>query len=139
MGCELGKVVLLGVFGLGTYWDWKEKQIYLYFPILASIVGMILHLIFQEHSWKELLCGMTIGVVVLLVSYFSRESIGMGDGMMLIASGTFLGFWANLELFMIALLLSGVTALFLIVVKRKGRKDRLPFIPFLLVAYLFLL
>lgn len=135
----MGKIVLLGVFGLGTYWDWKEKQIYLYFPILASIVGMILHLIFQEHTWKELLFGMAIGVVVLLVSYLSRESIGMGDGMMLIASGTFLGFWANLELFMIALLLSGVTALFLIVVRRKGRKDRLPFIPFLLVAYLFLL
>lgn len=136
---QLGKVVLLGVFGLGAYWDWKEQQICLYVPILAGIAGIILHLFFQEYTWIELLCGMAIGVIVLFAAWFGGESIGIGDGMMLVASGTFLGFWGNLELFMIALFISGITALFLIVVKRKGRKDRLPFIPFLLAAYLFLL
>lgn len=139
MEYQLGEVVLLGVFGLGAYWDWKEQQICLYFPILAGIAGIILHLVFQEHTWMELLLGMVIGVVVLFVAWFGGESIGIGDGMMLVASGTFLGFWGNLELLMIALFISGITALFFIVVKRKGRKDRLPFIPFLLAAYLFLL
>lgn len=139
MGSEIGQILLLGVLGLGTYWDWKEKQIYLYLPIFAGIVGIILHLVLGEHTWMDIALGMAIGIVVLVISWTSRESIGTGDGMMLIASGAFLGGWGNLELLMIALLLVGVTALFLIVAKRKGRKDRLPFIPFLLVAYLFLL
>ena len=135
----MGQLLLLGMFGLGAYWDWKEKKIYVYLPLVAGIFGIVLHLFNQEYTWKEMICGMMIGVVVLLIAWMSRESIGVGDGMILTASGIYLGFWGNLELLMIALLFAGVTALCLIVARRKGRKDKLPFVPFLLVAYLFLL
>ena len=80
---------------------------------------------------------MGIGVVLLLIAWTGRECIGAGDGVMLVASGTFLGFWGNLRLLIAALFLAAVAALFLLVIKRKGRNYRMPFLPFLLVAYLF--
>lgn len=137
MSSLIGQTVLLAVFGMAAYRDWKEKQIYLYMPIMAGIVGLILHLLYQERTLLEIFLGAGLGVIMIIIALVSRESIGIGDGVMLMVSGIFLGPWKNLELLISALMLVGVTALFLIVVKKKERNYRVPFLPFLLVAYLF--
>lgn len=137
MGNLIGKTLLLGVLAITAYRDWKEQCIYLYVPMLAGIAGLILHLLYQEHAITDVLWGTGIGVIAILVAVISGESIGIGDGVMLMVSGIFLGFWGNLALLLTALLLVGATALFLVVIKRKGRDYRVPFLPFLLVAYLF--
>lgn len=131
------RTMLLAVLGMAAYRDWREKNIYLYMPIMAGIVGLILHLIYREHTLMELLLGAGLGGIMILIALVSRESIGIGDGVMLMVSGIFLGIWKNLELLLTALVLVGVAALFLIVVKKKRRDYRVPFLPFLLVAYLF--
>ena len=133
----LGSMVLLGVLAITAYRDYKEKSIYLYLPIVAGVIGVLLHIFFWEHDLPDMLLGAAIGGCVLLIAWVSKESIGAGDGIMLMVSGIYLGFWENLELFFTALLLVGVLALFLMVVKKKRRDYRVPFLPFLLVAYLF--
>jgi leader peptidase (prepilin peptidase)/N-methyltransferase len=65
--------------------------------------------------------------------------VGLADGMILIVSGIFLGFEKNLEVFVAGLFLVGITSLFLSVIKKKGRTYRIPFAPFLLVGYLFVM
>lgn len=137
MGNLIGKMLLLGVLAITAYRDWKEKVIYLYVPMLAGVAGLILHLFYQEHTIMDVFCGTGIGAVVILIAMISGESIGIGDGVMLMVSGIFLGFWGNLALFFTALLLVGLAALFLVVIKRKEKNYRVPFLPFLLVAYLF--
>ena len=133
----LGSMVLLGVLAITAYRDYKEKSIYLYLPIAAGVIGVLLHIFFWERDLPDMLLGAGIGGCVLLLAWVSKESIGAGDGIMLMVSGIYLGFWENLELFFSALLLVGVLALFLMVVKKKRRDYRVPFLPFLLVAYLF--
>ena len=78
-------------------------------------------------------------MVMLLVSWVTKESIGAGDGLMLIACGVFMELWITVTLLMIAFGLVGLTALYMIVVKKKGKGYRLPFLPYLLVAYLCIL
>lgn len=136
-GGLIGNTALLGVLAVTAYQDWREQKISIYLPCAAGIVGLLLYLFYREHTLTDLLMGMGIGVVMLLIAWVGRECIGAGDGVMLVASGTFLGFWGNLKLLFAALLLAAVAALFLLVIKRKGRNYRMPFLPFLLVAYLF--
>lgn len=134
--CLLGDTILLGVLGIAAYRDWKEKTVCLYLPLLAGIMGLLIHLAFREHTLADVLGGVGIGIIVLLIAACSGECVGMGDGLMLMASGAFLGFWRNLELLLTALLFVGAAALFLIVIKRKRRDYRVAFLPFLLAAYL---
>ena len=75
----------------------------------------------------------------MVLSWISHGSIGAGDGAVLVATGVFLGFWGNLRLLFLALILSALVAGYLLVIKRKGRKDRMPFIPFLFLADLLLM
>lgn len=137
MDVLLKGTIVLGLFAVTAYRDWKEKSIYLYIPIIAAIVSIILHLVYRDNSLVDMLSGAGIGAVMILIAWVSKESVGIGDGVMLMVSGLFLGFRANMELFMTALLLAGVAALMLMVGMRKERSYRMPFIPFLLVAYVF--
>lgn len=139
MAAVLQQIVFLGMLGLSAYQDYKEKKVSLYCVLFAGIAGIALHILFLEHSVADILAGMSIGAVVLMISWVSRGRIGLGDGMVLVISGIFLGFWQNLKLFMMALLLAGIWSLFLLTIKKKGRNYRIPFLPFLLAAYLFIL
>lgn len=135
----LQNTILLGVFAVTAYHDWKEKTICLYAPLITGVFGILLHILNQEHTIGDILGGIAVGATVLLIGWISGECIGFGDGIMLIVSGIYLGFWANLSLFLTALLISGIAALFLLVTKKKGKNDRIPFLPFLFAAYLLYL
>lgn len=129
-------VVLLGTLTVAAYRDYKEKKVYICSMMLAASTGVLLHLFYRTPSLADMLAGAGLGVVILILSYVTRQGIGAGDGIVVLVTGIFLGFWQNLELFLTALFLAGFAALFLLVIKRKGRRYRLPFLPFLTVAYL---
>ncbi len=131
-----GKLLFLGIASLMAYADWKEQKISLVMLLSGGAAGILVQLAFREQTAAEVICGAGIGGLVLMLALVSREAVGAGDGMILIVAGIILGFWGVLELLMTALLLTGIAALFLFVVKRKGRAYRLPFVPFLLAAYL---
>ena len=131
-----GKLLFLGIASLMAYADWKEQKISLVMLLSGGAAGILVQLAFREQTAAEVICGAGIGGLVLMLALVSREAVGAGDGMILIVAGIILGFLGVLELLMTALLLTGIAALFLLVVKRKGRAYRLPFVPFLLAAYL---
>lgn len=126
----------MGILALAAYADWKEQEVPLRGLLLAGAGGFLLQLACGDTELADIVSGAAVGVLVLIAARVTGEAIGAGDGLILIVSGIFLGFWRVLWLFMTALFCSGAVALFLLVVKRKGRKYRLPFIPFLLAAYL---
>lgn len=129
-------MVLLGTLTISAYQDCREKQVYLYSMLITGIAGLLMHLLYHERTLTDLLAGAGIGAAVILFACMTRECIGIGDGAALMATGIFLGFWQNLQLFVTALFMSGFVALILLITKKKGRKYRLPFVPFLLAAYL---
>ena len=132
----LGETILLGTLAVTAYRDWKEKKIYVCGVLLCGIAGLLLHILFQERALTDMLAGASVGVMVLVIAKIGGECIGMGDGLVLMISGIFLGFWGNVSLLLTALFFAAGTAWFLLVIKGKGRKYRLPFVPFLLAAYL---
>ena len=61
------------------------------------------------------------------------------DGVLLTVTGIYLGPERNLTLFFGALVLCGIWALGLLALRKKRRTDCIPFVPFLLAAYMGML
>ncbi len=135
----LQNTLILGFFSISAFQDYRNRKINIYFLLTGGIIGLLFHLYSMELSIIEILLGMGIGMMILFLGLWSGGSVGRADGMILVVSGIFLGFEKNVEVFVMGLFLAGITSLFLSVIRRKGRTYRIPFAPFLLVGYLFVM
>lgn len=99
-------------------------------PAIAA--GLALSFVTPSRSWIDSLLGIAVGGgMPFAVIVLSRGGMGGGDIRLGAVIGAFLGWQlAVLSLFM-AVLLGGVAATALLIAGRKGRKDRIPFGPFL--------
>ena len=84
----------------------------------------------------EKLGGMAVGLVLLIISKLTQGQIGEGDGVTFLITGFSLGFERNSLLLLEALLLSFVWSLFLILMKKINLKTSLPFLPFVMTAFM---
>jgi leader peptidase (prepilin peptidase)/N-methyltransferase len=75
---------------------------------------------------------------VIFISRITGGKIGMGDGLLLCVTGLGLGFWGNMELFAYALFAAAAVSVILLILRLADRKKSIPFVPFLLLSYLFL-
>ena len=83
--------------------------------------------------------GMAVGLAMMGVSALTRGSIGMGDGMLLVVSGVFLGGAANVELLFTGLLYAAVFSLGVLALGKHKKYRELPFVPFLFLGYVTML
>ena len=127
-------IILAFVFILVcTLTDFKEKKIYGEWLGIFFVLGII-YCRYLERSAQEIAISMIPGVIVLIVSIVSHEEIGRGDGLMIINMGIMLGIEKNVMLLMISLFVCAIVSLFMIAVKKVGKKYEIPFAPFLMVA-----
>lgn len=132
-------IILLILLILCSVEDLKRKEVTVIYILLFGIIGVVFHLFCPSCSVYSMLWGLLLGIVVMAASFFSHGSIGMGDGILLVVTGVYLGGYQNLELFLIGLFLAGIWSLGLLVLKKKKRKEKIAFVPFLLVAYAVML
>ncbi|MFP3155734.1 prepilin peptidase [Lachnospiraceae bacterium ZAX-1] len=116
--------------------DIKKKKITCMYLLLFGIVGILLHLIYQNCTTYSLMGGLMIGLVLMALSKLTKGSIGIGDGLLLAITGIYLGVEDNMELLMTGLLFAAVWSLWLLTVCKKKRKHEIAFIPCLLIAYI---
>lgn len=133
------KYVLLGLLSLCTWEDIRQKKVTLIYILIFGIIGVWMHLFAPACSVYSMLWGMVPGAVMIMVSRFSRGSVGVGDGILLTVTGIYLGSPGNLELFLTGLLLAACWALFLLATGKKKGKETIPFIPFLLASYVVMI
>ena len=131
--------VLFGFLTVCSLQDMKEKKVKLGVLFWFAILGLVIHLTTFQQSLSEMAGGMLVGGFVLLLSFLTRESIGKGDGLLLMVTGLYLGMRQNMLLLLIGIFLAGICALFLFVFGKKRKKDDIPFIPFLFASYLCML
>ena len=80
-----------------------------------------------------------LGVAMMFASWCTRGRIGLGDGILLVVTGVYLGGMGNLELLFTGLLLAACWSLGMVVLGKKKGKEEIAFVPFLLAAYLTML
>ena len=133
------KVLVLGLLGLCSLEDVKYRRLTVIYILMFGIAGVVLHLFTPVCSIYSMLWGMLLGIVLILISIATRGSLGMGDGILMVVTGVYLGGYGNLQLFLYGLLLSALCSLGLLVLKKKKKKDEIAFVPFLLLSYFFML
>ena len=133
------RFLLLGMLAVYSREDIKTGTLPVRGLLLGGAAGVGIYLYMRPCSVLSLAGGIGVGLVLLLFAAVSRGSIGSGDGYLLCVTGIFLGFWDNLALLMSALLFSAGFAGILLLIKRCGRKEKIPFVPFVLAAYLVFL
>ena len=82
----------------------------------------------QRRTWMMVAGG--------LCSWFTQESFGYGDSILILILGILSGGWNLLWILFAAFLIASVYGGIMIARKKYTRKNSFPFIPFLTVAYL---
>lgn len=93
---------------------------------------------FCECSRQVRLGGAAFGAVLFAFIYFSKEALGVADGIVITACGIAFGLYEVVVLCFFASLYAGGYAVVLLLTKKAGRKSRIPFLPFLLLGYVTL-
>lgn len=79
-----------------------------------------------------------IGLIILMISIFSNESIGRGDAIYFIINGFYLSCIENILLFIFGIFVSFIISIFLYIKNKGNMKNVLiPFIPCLLPSILW--
>lgn len=133
------EAVVMSMLALCTAQDMKKRQIRLNFVLVFGILGVFFHMLWRMLSIGNILLGMSVGAALLLLSVLTKGGIGVGDALILVVTGIYLGLEKNLELFLFGLFLCSMWSLCLLVLRKKSRKDSIPFVPFLLAAYMGML
>jgi len=103
---------------------------------LLGISGMAVSLL--GGCWKNPVwfLGLLPGIFMLILAWSTRESIGYGDGLVILCMGCFYALGEMMAIVMIAITIAGIAALGLLIFGHKNRKSEFPFVPFLLGAHL---
>ncbi|MBQ2900481.1 MAG: prepilin peptidase [Agathobacter sp.] len=129
------KEIILGIWlGIQGVMDFKYKEIPLWFTLLGGVVGIVI-CVREERTVFEVLVSCLPGLVVIFFSWMTKEIIGFGDGIVLLVMGFYLSLSQVLSVGMFAVFIAGIVALILLTVFQKGGSYRIPFIPFLTLAY----
>ena len=130
---------LIGMMGLCSYDDVRDRNIRLMEVAVFGIIGVVLHIIYHSHSIESVLGGMAIGGAMYIVSILTKEKIGKGDAAVVGVIGIFLGFTDTLVLLWLSSVLAAVFGCVYIKVKKLSKDTELPFVPFMLAGYLAML
>jgi len=96
------------------------------------LAGVVANVAIGRVSWLESVVGIIIcGGIFLVIILASRGGMGGGDMKLGAMLGAFLGWKLGLLSLMLGVLAGGAVALCLLILGRKGRKEAIPFGPFL--------
>jgi len=119
-------------------YDIKYKRIFIVSLIISVPVCIFLLYWLQELSPEKIAGGVSIGLLLMLCSFFTKGQIGMGDGMLFCFTGVSLSFFENFYLLYSSLILSAVLSVILMWFKKVERKTKIPFVPFVAGSYCLL-
>ncbi len=124
-------VILFAGLAVMAAEDIRKKQISLMPVVFMAAFGILLSVVAGEWDSWDVFLRFVPGVCILAAAWLTKETIGYGDGLVVLCLGCFLTAGELLDVCMAAITLAGVIALVLLVFLRKSKKAELPFVPFL--------
>ena len=133
---KLSYIVWMMLLAVISWQDLKKKEISGKLLILRALLGSVIQLFERSISLGSWAGGIFLGLSLLFLGFVSRESIGYGDGWLVLVMGMSLGFLSSFLSFLLGLGISALVSGWLLMFKKVKRKYRIPFAPFLFLGCL---
>lgn len=112
--------------------DIKRKEVSLLVLVISGCAALLFLAVGGYLTIIGIAGRILPGILMMTLSLTLKESIGYGDGATILVLGLWTSMNCSIRVTMVAIMLTGVYGMFLWIGKR--RKQRIPFVPFLLVA-----
>lgn len=122
-----------------TIVDIKKKEISIWLFGLLGIIVIIGYIALGNQKGYMLAAGVIPGALLIVLAKITEQSIGYGDGIILAEIGIVTGVGKCMLILAVALAIAGVFSLGIVIIKKVDKKYKIPFIPFLTMAYLAVL
>lgn len=100
--------------------------------------GLLKNCLLYEVKTESVICALIPGLLMLIVSIVTKEAIGKGDVYVILLLGLMTGFDRAFFILLVSMTVCAVFGIVLMIVKGRGRKDTLPYVPFVLGAHILL-
>lgn len=133
---HLVKLLVLTAFLIViTFIDYDHQLILDKVLVCFAGAGVIINLIFADIGIGDMLIAALLGGgLLLLIAVVSRGGMGGGDIKFAAALGLWVGWKLTLLCLFLSFLLGGVGGMVVLLLRKKGRKDYIPFGPFIAAA-----
>ncbi|MBQ7679485.1 MAG: prepilin peptidase [Butyrivibrio sp.] len=133
-------IVLVFLAAAGV-WDLRTKSVPLWWLFLGADLAAAVtagRLAAGECSWVTVGLSLAPGILLLLLSFITRQGVGWGDGLAALAVGALLGPALLMELMTAALFMSAAISAVLLILHRARKNTRIPFLPMMASAAVFI-
>ena len=131
--CQAGFGIYISVL---AFMDIRKRKLDLRFLMCGVLFAAAGLLCGRTNQGVLLAAGAAVGILFLLISRTTGESLGYGDSILIVITGAFLGFWNLLYLLVTAFSAAAVFSVFMMIRKKFHRRSSFPFVPFLAGAYI---
>lgn len=127
----LGQLISLFLLAKLSAEDIREREISVGIIGVSAFGAVLYHMFLGGFSWQEAVIDLLPGGMLVLISLLTGESIGYGDGAVVMILGLWAGGEFAFSVTVAGILLSGFYGGFCLL---KRKKDPIPFVPFLLLG-----
>ena len=145
---QIKEMIALAMLAVSAYTDIKEKNIYL-LPLIVSSAGAVSISVIsyicsfggdeREILIYDIILPIVTGIAFIAITKMRPLHMGPGDGCLLAALGLVIGIRYNLFVTAIGFMIASLYAGVVIMTHRKHRRKSIPFAPFLMTAFVFVL
>ena len=136
--CKIVEIYILLVLILMAVQDIRKREVSVWYLLLLGIGVVVAAIACPGLGFISRIAGALVGVAFLILGRLTGEAIGYGDGIVVLFLGFYQGIRNIFTLTLIAFMLAGVVAVYLLCRgrKRKRKGNTIPLIPFLTIAYM---
>lgn len=115
--------------------DLKTKKVYQSLCIINYGLANAIKLFINKVDLDSVAGGLILCGMLFIISLVTKEAIGQGDVLILLALSGILNVITTMQIFFMALILCSVFSLAMLLKRKVRGKDTVPFVPFLFVGY----
>lgn len=130
------KIIVIAMLAIEAISDIRTQTVSLVRLIAFALLGITINYCKDYQSVWSVVGGLVVGLVLLGYALLSKGAMGVGDGVVFLCLGIFLGLSGNLRLLFFSLIVAAIAGGVYAIVTKKGIKAKIPFIPCILVAFI---
>ncbi|MCR5486860.1 MAG: prepilin peptidase [Lachnospiraceae bacterium] len=115
--------------------DWKTKKILLPVLVFFAAAGIVCYIIARPTGLVDEILGLLIGLIFIALAAATEGKIGLGDALLMVVTGIYLGGRENMAMIMGAMLMAAGYGAVRLMTKKADKNTEMAFVPFVLLSF----